>query len=261
MRKYSYIFTLLVVLVVSGCSQTTNSPTTTTQNTTIDQQIKTDDKTESVQNTASNTATTGTNQATGTVTNPTQNTDKTTTVSSSTPTKTENNTTEVKIDNPPTTKAETPTTNQPTAPMQISSPAFVAGGIIPSEYTCKASDYNPQLNITNVALEDVKSLALIMDDPDAPNGTWVHWVMYNIDPKTTVISKNSVPSGAQQGLNSWGTVKYGGPCPPSGTHRYYFKVYALDTTLSLSNPTKVQLEAVMNGHIIDQAELIGKFSK
>ncbi len=161
----------------------------------------------------------------------------------------------------PTKQAEpTPTPKPQPKPMQITSPAFINGNNIPAEYTCSASDTNPQINIANVP-ETTKSLALIMDDPDAPNGTWVHWVVFNIDPKTTVISKNSVPSGTQ-GTNSWGNASYGGPCPPSGTHRYYFKIYALDTTLSLSSSaTKASIEAAMQGHILSQTSLMGKYAK
>ncbi len=161
---------------------------------------------------------------------------------------------------PQPTPAPTPTPKPIPKPMQISSPAFSYGNLIPTEYTCVGSDINPQLNIADTP-EGTKSLALIMDDPDAPNGTWVHWVMYNIDSKTTIIAKNNVPTGATQGVNSWGNANYGGPCPPSGTHRYYFKVYALDTILSLNNATKAQLESAMSGHILKQVDLMGKFSK
>jgi len=142
----------------------------------------------------------------------------------------------------------------------MTSPAFVYNGTIPSEYTCTGNDVNPQLNISNLPT-GTKSLALIMDDPDAPAGTWVHWVMWNIDPKTTTIGKNSVPTGAVQGYNSWSKTSYGGPCPPSGTHRYFFKLYALDTTLSLTSGGSSDLVSAMGSHILKQVSLIGKFSK
>jgi len=166
----------------------------------------------------------------------------------------------------PTKKEETtptPVKEEPKPapkPMTVSSPAFTYGGSIPSEYTCKGTDLNPQINISNVPA-GTKSIAMIMDDPDAPAGTWVHWVLWNIDPKTTAISKNSVPSGAKQGSNSWGKTSYGGPCPPSGTHRYFFKVYALDTTLSLSSATSGSLTSAMSGHVLKQINYMGKFSK
>lgn len=155
----------------------------------------------------------------------------------------------------------TPAPKPKPLPMQITSPSFSNNGNIPAEFTCSGSDINPQLNFANIP-ENAKSLALIMDDPDAPNGTWIHWVVFNINPKTTVINKNSAPSGAIQGANSWGTSKYGGPCPPSGTHRYFFKLYALDNTLSLSSSaSKANIESAMQGHILSQATLIGKYAK
>jgi hypothetical protein len=161
-----------------------------------------------------------------------------------------------------TPKIESTVTPKPKSlPMQITSPSFSNNGNIPSEFTCSGSDLNPQLNFANIP-ENTKSLALIMDDPDAPNSTWIHWVIFNISPKTTVINKNSAPSGAIQGINSWGTSNYGGPCPPSGTHRYFFKLYALDNTLSLSSSaSKANVESAMQGHILSQATLIGKYAK
>ncbi|NQU83780.1 MAG: YbhB/YbcL family Raf kinase inhibitor-like protein [Parcubacteria group bacterium] len=144
--------------------------------------------------------------------------------------------------------------------MQIYSPAFAYNALIPSEYTCDGTDINPQLNIANVP-EGTKSLALIMDDPDAPGETWDHWILWNINPKTTLISKNSAPSGAKQGYNSWGNAKYGGPCPPSGTHRYMFKLYALDTMLSIASADGYDLGVAMKGHILKQVTLIGKYAK
>jgi len=145
--------------------------------------------------------------------------------------------------------------------MKIESPAFKQGESIPAKYTCKGADINSPLHIADVPA-NAKSLALIMDDPDAPVGTWVHWLLWNIPPQTTEIKENSVPAGAVQGKNSWGRSTYGGPCPPSGTHRYFFKPYALDALLSLSSSAdKGQLEKAMKGHILTQAELMGTFKK
>src|SRR6266568_2267554 len=114
--------------------------------------------------------------------------------------------------------------------LKITSPAFAHNGTIPAAFTCDGADSMPPLAIGGVP-QKAKSLALIMDDPDAPVGTWVHWVAWNIAPQTTEIIEHSVPAGAVQGRNSWGRNSYGGPCPPSGTHRYFFKLYALDASL------------------------------
>ncbi|NTW60704.1 MAG: YbhB/YbcL family Raf kinase inhibitor-like protein, partial [Nitrospirae bacterium] len=104
--------------------------------------------------------------------------------------------------------------------------------------------------------------ALIMDDPDAPGGMWVHWVVWNIDPTTREIKENGVPPGAKQGVNDFRKTPYGGPCPPSGTHRYFFKLYALDAMLDLgSGTTKGALEKAMKGHILAQAELMGRYKR
>jgi Raf kinase inhibitor-like YbhB/YbcL family protein len=116
---------------------------------------------------------------------------------------------------------------------RISSPAFKHNDHIPPKYTCDGADVNPPLVIENTPA-GTKSLALIVDDPDAPGGMWVHWVVWNIDPAVAAIKENSVPSGAQQGINDFRSRNYGAPCPPSGTHRYFFKLYALDTTLTLA---------------------------
>lgn len=145
--------------------------------------------------------------------------------------------------------------------MKIESSAFKQGESIPSKYTCKGADINPPLNIADVPAA-AKSLALIMDDPDAPVGTWVHWLVWNIRPQTTELNENTVPAATVQGKNSWGRSNYGGPCPPSGTHRYFFKLYALDALLSLSSSAdKAQLEKTMKGHVLAQAELMGVYSK
>ncbi len=145
--------------------------------------------------------------------------------------------------------------------LKIVSPAFKDNESIPKKYTCDGKDMNPPLIIENVPKE-AKSLALIVDDPDAPVGLWVHWVMWNIDPKTKEIKENSVPKGAIQGINDFGKNNYGGPCPPSGTHRYFFKLYALDTTLNISpSSAKANLEKAMKGHILAQAQIIGLYKK
>jgi hypothetical protein len=145
--------------------------------------------------------------------------------------------------------------------LKISSPAFKDKELIPAKYTCDGQDVSPPLAIEGVPA-DAKSLALIMDDPDAPRGTWVHWVVWNIDPKTSEIRENAAPPGVRQGVNDFRTKKYGGPCPPSGTHRYFFKLYALDATLNLGpDTTKAALEAAMKGHILVQAETVGLYKR
>jgi len=143
--------------------------------------------------------------------------------------------------------------------MQLSSHEFGHEDYIPKKFTCQGPDVNPTLNIED-APEGTKSLALILDDPDAPVGTWVHWVVFNIDPTTAIIDEDTVPG--VQGINDFGREAYGGPCPPSGTHRYFFKLYALDAELNLkSGIPKKQLEKAMEGHIIEQVELIGLYQK
>ena len=143
----------------------------------------------------------------------------------------------------------------------LSSTAFQNNGSIPSKYTCDGSDINPPLVIENVPA-GAKSLALIVDDPDAPMGTWVHWLVWNISPHTTGIKENDVPKGALSGLNDFKKQSYGGPCPPSGTHRYFFKLYALDSILSLSSGAKkADLEKAMKGHIISQSQIIGLYKR
>jgi hypothetical protein len=145
------------------------------------------------------------------------------------------------------------------ASIKITSHAFSPGGQIPKKYTCNGPNVNPPLHIDNVP-KTAKTLALIVDDPDAPSGTWVHWVVWNINPKTTDISDHSVPRDAVQGTSDFGEAKYGGPCPPSGTHRYFFKAYALDNTLSLSSSSKkAALEKAMAGHILAQGSLMGTY--
>ena len=145
--------------------------------------------------------------------------------------------------------------------LHLTSQAFTHNGMIPPEYTCDGTDGNPPLTIRGVPAKS-RSLALIVDDPDAPRGTWVHWVVWNIGPDTTEIPANSVPRGALQGTNDFGKQSYGGHCPPSGTHRYFFKLYALDISLSLkTGATKVQLEDAMKGHILEKVELLGLYRR
>jgi len=142
----------------------------------------------------------------------------------------------------------------------ITSPAFKDGEKIPSKYTCDGENINPELNIEGIP-EGTKSLVLIVDDPDAPAGTWVHWVVFNIPvpPNATEIkiAENSVPG--EEGMNDFKKTSYGGPCPPSGSHRYYFRVYALDTKLNLDFATKSDVELAMKNHILAKGELIGRF--
>jgi Raf kinase inhibitor-like YbhB/YbcL family protein len=145
--------------------------------------------------------------------------------------------------------------------LQITSPAFPHEEMIPSRFTCDGADVSPPLSIVNIP-ERTRSLALIVDDPDAPAGTWVHWVVWNILPETGEIPENSVPRGAIQGTNDFGKQRYGGPCPPSGTHRYCFKLYAIDAPIALkSGATKAQIEEAMKGHVLAQAELVGLYRR
>ena len=150
--------------------------------------------------------------------------------------------------------------------IEIKSPAFENHGMIPKAYTCDGENLSPPLSWTGIT-ESTKGLALILDDPDAPNGTWVHWVIYNMPPDSKGLQEGVLPiqdmaHETKQGLNSFQTIGYGGPCPPSGTHRYFFKLYALDTKLNLaSGATKKQLLTAMKGHIISHTELIGKYKR
>ena len=145
--------------------------------------------------------------------------------------------------------------------LKVTSSAFSDGGKIPKKYTCDSSNASPPLRIENLP-KTAKSLALIVDDPDAPGRTWTHWLLWNIEPKTAEIREDSVPQNAVQGTSDFGSARYGGPCPPSGSHRYYFKAYALDITLSLpSSAKKAALERAMAGHIVAKGSLIGTYSR
>ena len=149
---------------------------------------------------------------------------------------------------------------------ELTSSAFKNGSAIPSKYTCAGSDISPQLSWSDLPT-GTKSLALIADDPDAPVGTWVHWVMWNIPVSATNLKEGleknaALADGTKQGISDFKRPGYGGPCPPSGTHRYFFKLYALDTTLDLAeNTNKAKLEAAMKGHVLGQATLMGTYSR
>ena len=150
--------------------------------------------------------------------------------------------------------------------LEITSSAFSEGGMIPKLYTCDGADVSPDLSFSGIP-EESKSLALICDDPDAPVGTWVHWVLFNIPATESGIPAEidpdaTLPNGAKHGTNDFRKLGYGGPCPPGGTHRYYFKLYALDGSLNLeSGATKAQVEEAMKGHILAEAQLMGKYAR
>ncbi|MEJ2166694.1 MAG: YbhB/YbcL family Raf kinase inhibitor-like protein [Desulfobacterales bacterium] len=150
--------------------------------------------------------------------------------------------------------------------LKVTSSAFSEGGMIPRQYTCDGPDISPELSWEGVP-EGTRSLALICDDPDAPAGTWVHWVLFNIPAgekglPAEIASKAALSNGSLQGTNDFGRLGYGGPCPPRGTHRYYFKLYALDIVLPLNaGAKKAQVEAAMAGHILAQVQLMGKYKR
>jgi Raf kinase inhibitor-like YbhB/YbcL family protein len=145
--------------------------------------------------------------------------------------------------------------------MKLTSPDFKEGSDIPERFTCEGEDISPTLRIDGVP-QTAKSLALIMDDPDAPVGTFTHWLLWNLGPNQSEIASDSPPPKAVQGLTDFGNNKYGGPCPPTGVHRYYFKLYALDTTLELPPRSKRKaLDAAIKGHIIDEATLMGRYAR
>jgi len=145
--------------------------------------------------------------------------------------------------------------------MRLTSPAFANGETMPAKYTCDGENVSPPLAIANVPPE-AKSLVLIMEDPDAPHGTFTHWTLWNIRPRLERIEENAEPRETVGGKNSWGHNRYGGPCPPSGTHRYEFRLFALDTTLDISgNSNPEQLTDAMEDHIIALAQLTGLYAK
>ena len=150
--------------------------------------------------------------------------------------------------------------------IKIISTAFEDGGMIPSKYTCDGEDISPPLHWEAVP-DGTASIAIISDDPDAPVGTWVHWVLFNLPPDTKELKEKfpddeTLPDGTRQGITDFGATGYGGPCPPSGTHRYYFKIYALDKKIDVATIVdKTQLLQEMEGHIIGQGQLIGKYQR
>ena len=152
--------------------------------------------------------------------------------------------------------------------LELKSSAFAQEGAIPSKYTCQGEDLSPPLAWTG-APRATKSFALIVDDPDAPDParpkrTWVHWVLYDIPASTTALAEGAstnLPPGTKVGWNDWHKLGYGGPCPPIGRHRYFHKLYALDTTLDLESPTKTEVERAMASHILGRVELVGTYEK
>jgi Raf kinase inhibitor-like YbhB/YbcL family protein len=152
----------------------------------------------------------------------------------------------------------------------LTSPAFTAGGTIPRIHTCQGQDVSIPLAWRGLP-QGTRSLALIVDDPDAPDPaapkrTWVHWVLYDIPADATGLdagaSQGALPAGTREGVNDWGRTGYGGPCPPIGRHRYFHKLYALDTVLpDLAQPTRIALERAMQGHVLAQGELVGTYEK
>ena len=155
-------------------------------------------------------------------------------------------------------------------PLTITSPAFAAGGSIPAKYTCEGDDVSPPLAWSGVP-SGAKSLALIVDDPDAPDPAkpkmvYVHWVLYNLSPTSgglpEAVPSSALPNGTREGTNDWNRTGYGGPCPPIGRHRYVFKLFALNAVLpDLGNPTKKELLKAMEGHVIERVEMIGTYQK
>ena len=144
--------------------------------------------------------------------------------------------------------------------MQLTSSAFQHNSAMPSEFTCDGENINPPLGIIDVPA-NAKSLVLIVDDPDAPVGVWDHWIVFNVNPSTKEIRQNTQPQGTP-GKNSGGRNSYQGPCPPSGTHRYFFKLYALDITLNIpEGSTKKQVESAMQNHILAKSELVGQYKR
>ena len=150
--------------------------------------------------------------------------------------------------------------------MEIKSSAFGSGEMIPVKYTCDGADFSPPLEWT-AGPAGTKSFALICDDPDAPMGTWVHWVIYDIPPTTLMLAEGitrekELPGGGTQGINDFRKIGYGGPCPPGGTHRYFFRLYALDTVLGLKpGITRDQLLKAMKGHILAEAQTMGTYKR
>ncbi|MFH1404397.1 MAG: YbhB/YbcL family Raf kinase inhibitor-like protein [Candidatus Altiarchaeota archaeon] len=166
--------------------------------------------------------------------------------------------------NTPTTikhKETSTTIRKEVVKMDIKSRAFEDGGMIPRKYTCQGDDINPPLEISGVP-EGCETLVIIVDDPDAPSGNWDHWIVWNIPADTTVIPEDTVPAGSTQGMNDFRRQSYGGPCPPSGTHRYYFRLYALDSKLGLTKESrKKDVLTAIGGHVLAESELMGNYKK
>ncbi len=159
---------------------------------------------------------------------------------------------------------------EPPPAFALSSPAFAPNGAIPAAHTCEGKDVSPALAWRGLP-PGTRSLVLIVDDPDAPDPaapkmTWVHWVLYDLPPAAAGlpegVAPDALPAGTREGRNDWGRTGWGGPCPPIGTHRYFFKLHALDAPLGeLSPPTKAKLEKAMQGHVLGQATLVGTYRK
>ena len=164
-----------------------------------------------------------------------------------------------------------PGANAAPAALSLTSPDFAHGASIPAKYTCRGENHSPALQWSADALPNgVKSLALIVEDPDAPGGMFAHWVLYNLPPDTTGLvegvspagsAESALPQGAQEGPNDFRKTGYGGPCPPSGQHRYFFRLYALDTTISGRGLDRAALLKAMDGHVLGQGELMGVYQK
>jgi Raf kinase inhibitor-like YbhB/YbcL family protein len=166
-----------------------------------------------------------------------------------------------------TQDAEPRSADDPPAGLTLRSSAFRERGEIPSRYTCTGKNVSPPLAWSDIP-PGTQSLALIVDDPDAPDPkapqrVWVHWVVFNLPPTTSALPEAvaPLPQPAKHGLNDWKRAAYGGPCPPIGRHRYFHKLYALDTVLALDSPTKAELEKAMQGHVLGKAELVGTYQK
>jgi hypothetical protein len=150
--------------------------------------------------------------------------------------------------------------------MELSSTAFKNGTPIPAQYTCDGPNISPPLQWSGVP-DKTQALALLVDDPDAPKGNWVHWILFNIPPRATALPENirktrTIPNGARQGINDFRETGYGGPCPPGGTHRYFFRLFALDVELQLEPGTKrSELERNMTGHVLAEAQLMGTYHR
>ena len=150
--------------------------------------------------------------------------------------------------------------------MELSSAAFKNGAPIPKQFTCDGPNVSPPLQWSGIP-DGSKSLALLVDDPDAPRGSWVHWILFNIPPGAAGLPENikktvTIPNGARQGMNDFHEVGYGGPCPPGGKHRYFFRLYALDAELTVdAGATRAQFERAMQGHVVSDAQLMGTYQR